>query len=188
MSNAIILHGLPSKAEYYSDKYPSASNSHWLPWLQKQLMIHDIKADTPEIPHTYNPTYETFVDEVERFEINANTMLVGHSLGAGFWLRYLSERPQIYVNKVVLVGPWLNLDHEYDISFFNFEIDQTLASRTNELIVFSSDNDGEPMHRSVQFIKQNLPSVTIRAFHDYGHFTLDSMKTNAFPELLDVLI
>lgn len=80
MSNAIILHGLPSKNEYYNDKYSSASNSHWLPWLQKHLMIHDIKADTPEIPNVYELSYETFVKEIERFDIDSHTMLVGHSM------------------------------------------------------------------------------------------------------------
>lgn len=188
MRNAIILHGLPSKKEYYSDAYPSASNSHWIPWVQKHLLINDIKADTPEIPNVYNPEYEVFVKEVERFDITAETTLVGHSMGAGFWVRYLTEHPQISIDKLVLVAPWLNTDHEYDFDFFDFEIDQSISDRVNEFIIFASDNDGDGVKQSVKLLEQKLPAVNARVFHDYGHFTFGSMKTDAFPELLEVIL
>ena len=188
MRNAIILHGLLSKTEYYAEKYPSASNSHWLPWLQKHLMINDIKADTPEIPNVYEPVYETFVSEVERFDISPDTMLIGHSMGAGFWVRYLSEHPELHVDKVVLVAPWLNLEHEYDIDFFDFKIDQSIIERVNEFIIFNSDNDMLPVQQTVEFIKEKVPATTVRVFHEYGHFTSGSMKTDAFPELLEALL
>lgn len=188
MKNAIILHGLPSKEEYYDPAYPSASNSHWLPWLQKHLMIHGIKADTPEVPHVYEPNYNTFVKEVERFDITPGTLLVGHSMGAGFWVRYLSEHPKITVDKVVLVAPWLNLDHEYDIDFFDFTIDPKLTDRVNECIIFNSDNDDTSIQESTRYLQEQLPHIVVRDFHSYGHFTLGSMKTDAFPELLEALI
>jgi len=188
MKNAIILHGLPSREEYYDPAYPSASNSHWLPWLQKHLMINGIKADTPEIPHVYDAGYNVFVREVERFDITPETSLIGHSMGAGFWVRYLCEHSEIAVDKVVLVAPWLNLDHEYNTDFFDFEIDPQLTSRINQCIIFNSDNDGRAMQESAQYLKAKLPGVVVRDFHGYGHFTLGSMETNAFPELLDALI
>jgi len=188
MKNAIILHGLPSEKEYYSDDYPSSSNSHWLPWLQKQLMIHDIKADTPEVPFAYNPQWALFVKEVERFDITSETILVGHSMGAGFWVRYLSEHPEIFVDKVVLVAPWLNLGHEDDITFFDFEIDPTIIEHVNELIVFISDDDHKEIQDSVAFLREKLPTATFRTFHNYGHFISQSMKTDAFPELLESIL
>jgi len=188
MRNAIILHGLPSKEEYYSSKYPSASNSHWLPWLQNNLIIHGIKADTPEIPLVYDPQYQSFVREVERFDINSNTTLVGHSMGAGFWVRYLSEHPDLAVDKVVLVAPWLNTDHEYNFDFFDFNIDPTITNRVGSIIIFSSDNDSQGVQDSVKLLKMKLPKVIVRDFHHYGHFTIGSMKTDAFPELLEVIV
>jgi hypothetical protein len=57
MKNAIILHGTCSKEEYYDPEHPSLSNSHWFPWLQKQLLRKDISAQTPEIPNAWRPTY-----------------------------------------------------------------------------------------------------------------------------------
>jgi predicted alpha/beta hydrolase family esterase len=188
MKNAIILHGLPSKEEYYNEAYPSASNSHWLPWLQKQLMIQGIKADTPEIPNVYNAEYEVFVREVERFDITPETLLVGHSMGAGFWIRYLSEHPETMVDKVVLVAPWLNLDREYDIDFFDFTIDPKIIDRVNKCIIFNSADDEASVQESTRHLKEKLPQIVVRDFHGYGHFTLGSMKTDAFPELLETLI
>jgi len=188
MRNAIILHGLPGKKEYYSEHYPSASNSHWLPWLQKQLLIHDIKAETPEIFKAYEPNYEKYVNEVEKFDITPETTLVGHSLGGGFWVRYLSEHPDVFVDKVILVAPWINSDHSYDINFFDFDIDPAIVERSNEFIIFSSDNDSSSNQHSAKVLLEKLPNVTSREFHEYGHFTMKSMNTMEFPELRDAII
>lgn len=104
MKNAIILHGKPSQKEYYDSKIPSSSNKHWIPWLQKQLIVNDIKADTPDVPHAHDPQWDLWVKEVERFEIGPETILVGHSCGAGFWIKYLSLNKTLKVGKVILVG------------------------------------------------------------------------------------
>ena len=58
MTNAIILHSKPKEEEYYRPDFQSSSNSNWLPWLQKQLLIHNIKADTPEVPLSYDPQWD----------------------------------------------------------------------------------------------------------------------------------
>lgn len=188
MRNAIILHGLAGEKEYYNGKYPSSSNSHWLPWLQKQLLINDIKADTPEIPRPFDADWDSWVREVERFDISADTSLVGHSMGGGFWVRYLSEHPEVHIDKLVLVAPWINIDRTYDTTFFDFELDTELTDRVNEVILFASDNDEPSVQRSVEFIREQLPAVTYRTFHEYGHFTMKSTQTEAFPELLEVII
>ncbi len=90
---------------------PSGSNAHWFPWLQKQLLINEIKTDTPEVFRSFDMDWDSWVKEVERFDITPQTTLVGHSMGGGFWIRYLSEHPEIFVDKVVLVAPWVNLHH-----------------------------------------------------------------------------
>lgn len=90
MKNAILLHGACDKEEYFDDQYPSLSNSHWFPWLQKQLLINGVLAQTPEMPDAYAPNYDKWKSEFERMEINENTVLVGHSCGGGFLVRWLS--------------------------------------------------------------------------------------------------
>lgn len=188
MKNAILLHGLPSKDEYYNPERPSASNSHWFPWLQKQLLMHEVKADTPEVFRVYELAWESWVQEVERFPIDSGTMIVGHSTGAGFWVRYLSEHPEIFVDRVVLVAPWLDPNRTYNSGFFDFTLDPTIIERTHKLTIFASDNDGQEMKDSIDYLIENLPNIDVRTFHEYGHFTTKTMHDNMFPELLDTLL
>lgn len=184
MKNAIILHGRPSKEEYYSDDFPSCSNSHWLPWLQKHLLINDILAQTPEMPHPYAPDYEQWRAEFEQCDIGPQTILVGHSCGAGFIVRWLSEHLSVRVGKVALVAPSFGTDwHDY-ADFFDFTIDSTLANRTDGITIFISDDDRPAIHDSAHLLHKRLNPVASRTFKNHGHFT----HITEFPELLQELI
>lgn len=46
---------MPSKEEYFNSDSPAQSNKHWLPWLQRQLQLNGILAQTPEMPESYAP-------------------------------------------------------------------------------------------------------------------------------------
>lgn len=187
MKSAILLHGLPSKREYYDSTQPSASNAHWLPWLQKQLLVNDVRAYTPEVPLVYKMIWDDWVKEVERFQINQDTIVVGHSMGSGFWIRYLSEHPELKVSKIVLVAPWLNLDHEYDTDFFDFDLNPTIL-QSQKLVIFNSDNDSQSVHDTVTYLQEKLPNARTVDFHNYGHFCYRDLKTDAFPELLEEVL
>lgn len=188
MKNAILLHGTCGKEEYYSDEYPSLSNSHWFPWLQKQLLIRDIPTATPEMPHAYMPDYEVWKQEFQRFDITPETILVGHSCGGGFLVRWLSEHTEVKVGKVVLVAPWLDPDNEKQNNFFNFDIDSTLFKRTAGISVFVSNDDEKDILESVETITQALPGIHILRFEHKGHFTYGDMETHVFPELLEEVL
>ena len=185
MKNAVILHGGPSKEEYYDTKAPSMSNAHWLPWLQGQLLKNEISAATPEVPHSFDRSWEEWSREVERFDIGPETVLVGHSTGSGFWVKYLSIHPNLKVGKVVLVAPWLDPDHEHTKNFFDdFEIDPQLASRTKGVTIFNSDNDQDSVQKTTKILLEKVPGIELKEFHNYGHFCIKDMKTTEFPELL----
>lgn len=187
MKDAVLLHGKPGKEEYYDANTPSCSNYHWFPWLQKQLIVKDIKADTPEVPLAFDPQYDLWVKEVERFDMDANTTLVGHSCGGGFWLRYLSEHPELEVGRVVLVAPSLGL-HWEDRSFFDFELDPEIVNRTKSLTIFYSKKDKQPTLDVVEMLKENLPKAKFVQFDNYGHFTHKEMPSGEFPELLEEIL
>jgi len=88
MKTAIIIHGCPTKEEYSDSIRPSPSNCHWFPWLQRQLLLKGVLAQTPEIPDAYEPNYEKWKSMFERFDINEDTLLIGHSCGGGFLVRW----------------------------------------------------------------------------------------------------
>lgn len=189
MRNAIILHWLTYEHEYYDEERPAGSNSNWIPWLQRMLQIRGVKADTPEIPRPFDFDYPTWVREVERFEIGPETTLVGHSMGAGFWVRYLSERRELRVDRAFLVAPWLNVHHEEPTDFFDFELDTGLAARTaNGFHVFTADNDRYEARDSAAFLAERVQDARVREFPGYGHFSRAELGSEAFPELLDAIM
>lgn len=189
MKNAIILHGGPPRDEYYAPDTPSMSNAHWLPWLQAQLLKHDIAAATPEVPRAYDRNWQVWNKEVERFEIGPETILVGHSTGAGFFVKYLSIHPELRVGTVVLVAPWLDPERQHTHNFFDdFSIDPELARRTAGLTIFGSDNDEASVLKTIGILRSTLTGITYREFPGYGHFCSDDMQTTAFPELLETIL
>lgn len=183
MKNAILLHGKPSEQEYYSTEYRSASNSHWFPWLQKQLLIKDIAAATPEVPNAFKPYYPTWQKEFERFDVTPDTILVGHSCGGGFIVRWLSEHKDVTVGKVVLVAPSLGFGWVED-DFFDFEMDPNLVERTKGVVIFGSDNDKPTIPEAIKILRGKIKNIQYREFPGYKHFTYGSMETEEFPELL----
>ncbi len=196
MKNAILVPGRPDKEEYYNPKIPTNSNAHWFPWLSKQLQVNDVFAVAIEPPKPYSPRYDVWKHEFERFDITTETVLVGHSCGGGFLVRWLSENKDKGVGKVVLVAPWLNPENNPasdTADFFDFEIDPDLVSRTAGVTIFNSDNDMETIHKSVQIIRDTVKDVECKEFHNHGHFCIGdypefNMPTLDFPDLLEELI
>lgn len=187
MKSAIILHGMPSKEDYMNPNKDAQSNCHWLPWIQQQLLARGVLAQTPEFPIPYEPVYEDWKSVFERFEINETTILIGHSCGAGFLIRWLSESKR-RVGKVVLVAPWIDLKKELKTGFFDFQIDSKLRELTESLVVFISDDDDQEMLTTVGILNASCPDIKIIRMKDKGHFTLKGMGTREFPELKNFLL
>lgn len=184
MKNAIILHGMPSKQEYLADPTCSKQeNQHWLQWIKKELSAKNISAEAPLMLIPYLPEYEAWKKVFETFPLTPETILIGHSCGGGFLVRYLSEN-DVHVGKVVLVAPWLDPRHVLDTGFFDFEIDPTIVEKTRGITVFSSTDDMDDIHESVRIIVEKIKDVEVVNFDNMGHFCYDDMGTDAFPELL----
>lgn len=190
MKKAIIVHGMPSKTEYLISTNPAPSNAHRFPWLQKQLIMNDILAQTPEMPTPYEPRYEEWKSVFEQFQIDAETVLVGHSCGAGFLIRWLSEN-KIKVGPVMLVAPWIDPSHEDRNligDFFDFTINPTLSDRTHGVTIFISNDDDKSMLKSVEVLESTIKDHQTKRFEDKGHFTIGGMGTDEFPELLQEIL
>jgi len=186
MSNAVILHGQPTKKRYYDPTFPASSNYYWIPWLQKQLISRDIHAATPDVPNNWDPVLSTWRKEFERYDVTDETILVGHSCGGGFLLRWLSEHPEVKPAKVILVAPWLNPKSLEDTTdFFEFEIDKELPNRTNLTILYS-DDDMPQIIDTVEVIKQDLPTASYKELHGKRHFYDDDCME--LPELLELIV
>lgn len=140
------------------------------------------------MPEPYSPDYEKWKEMFEQFKINEDTTLVGHSCGAGFIVKYLSDN-NIKIGKVVLVAPWINSQREDNITMFdNLKIDENLLNKTNGITIFSSSNDNQAVKNSINILKDAIKGVEVLEFENYGHFCLGDMKTREFPELLSEIL
>ncbi|MCA9308916.1 alpha/beta hydrolase [Candidatus Saccharibacteria bacterium] len=187
MSNAILVPGRPDRDEHYDPSRPSNSEDHWFSWLKRQLILKDIHAVSIEPPFPFRPRYEEWKKEFERFDITSDTILVGHSCGGGFLVRYLSEHKDLKVGKVVLVAPWTN-PLKYEISdtadFFEFEIDSDFPTRTAGVSVFISSDDEPSVIKTVDMLKETVKDIEYREYTDKGHFCTEDIGGIEFPELL----
>lgn len=179
---------MPSKEEYFDPNYPSPSNCHWFPWLQKKLILNGILTQTPEMPQPYQPDYKQWKKEFEQFTIDQNTTLIGHSCGGGFLVRYLSEN-KTAAHKLILVAPWLDPEREETTTFFDFTIDSSIQDRIQEIHILLSDNEElTGIKESVEIIQKALPKAKFHLIQNMGHFCLEDMKTNEFPKLLELIL
>ena len=187
MKNAIILYGMPSKEGHYNPSYPSNSNAHFVPWIQRQLILKDILTQTPEMPVPYNPEYSSWKETLEYFPINEETILVGHSCGGGMILRHLSEN-DIKVGKVVLVAPWIDPNKIYlKTGMFDFEIDKNILDKVESLDIMYSLDDEEDVLETIKILKDRIPGANYHEFTDKGHFCEEDIGLE-FPELKKILL
>lgn len=187
MKTALIIHGMPTRDQYHAFEGPSESNAHWFPWLQHQMQLKGVLAQTPEMPEPYEPSYEKWKAVFEWFPVDEETILVGHSCGAGFLVRWLSETNR-KIAKLALVGPWLDPLHTLTTGMFHFDITETVRESTTSIALFYSTDDGKEVIDSVKMLKEKIPGMSICEFTDHGHFTFEDMKTVEFPELRDFLL
>lgn len=197
VKNAILVHGYVTKDKYYDPDRPSMSNNQWQPWLTQQLLCHDIPTVAVEMPQPWRPDYDAWKREFERFDINENTILVGHSFGGGFLVRWLTEN-DVKVGKVVLVAPFMGLASDNDDEdrryanehFFTFEIDGNLSSKTSGLTILKSTDDSRQVNSSIDMLMQEFgDSCKLITLENRGHFCAPIKWVKfEFPELLEEII
>jgi len=188
--NAILVHGITDKKDFFNDRYPSLSNSHWFPWLQKHLAMHDVETQTPEMPRPWGPpapSYKKWKEVFEQFPVNGDTVLVGHSAGAGFLLKWLSEN-KVKVKKLILVAPFTDPIKRRG-TFLKFKLDPSIQKRAGSIDIFySTDEPVKGVKETVDATMAICPKAKLHTFKTMGHFTYEEMKTNQFPALLDLIV
>lgn len=187
MNQVILIHGRPDKEEYFDDTMPKPHEAHWFPWLKNKLQEHGIKTIIPVMPKPYEPDYEEWKKVFETLEITTETLLVGHSRGGGFLLRYLSEH-KIVVEGFIMIAPSILPNPGVVTGFSEYEIDKSIVDRIPKISLFYSTDDEEGISKSVEKIKTFLPDIIYYEFNNKGHFTKGDLCTEEFPELLEEIL
>lgn len=183
-NHAVILHGMPSKDEYYDKNQPKPIDAHWLPWLQGELIKLNFTCHMPEMPIPYNPTYGDWSKTYEFIHRNCHIdLVIGHSLGAGFIIQWLSLNPSVSIKNLVLVAPWVDPNHETEF----FSKLNTIEMQTNQIHLLYSTDDELDIIESVQRITDLNPNIKLHQYTDKGHFTLTDLGENTCIEVLNII-
>lgn len=185
--NCIIIHGCVSKKEDAMNPETRTYDKHWIPWIKKELILKGINTETPLMPDPWEPIYENYKKEFEKYSISENTILVGHSCGCAFLVHWLGET-KTRIKKLILVAPWKIAYGESEIresreKYYGFPIDETIKSRVNEIIMFTADDEEDGGKKSLEIYHKCLGGKIIE-LKGRGHYTQRHMGTVEFPELL----
>ena len=186
MANCIIVHGSHSTKESARKKPNNLKN--WQPWIKSQLESKGIKTSNELYPEDWKPSYWKWKKVFEKNTVNKNTTLIGHSAGAAFLLRWLSEN-NTKIHQLVLVAPYAIKSEKYARlnNLCEFEYDSQLAQNINEICIFYSNKDAEEILKSALHIHEKLGGELIDIPH-YRHFGSKEMKSEKFPELLEKIV
>lgn len=184
MKKAYIIHGW--------EGYPEEG---WFPWLRAKLVQEGFQVVVPAMPDSAKPTQEKWLSCIQDLvtDMDANTYLVGHSLGCITILRFLeSLKEGQTVDGAVLVGgfgqnlEYAGYNNELD-SFFQKKIDwEKIKKHCRKFVAIHSDNDPfVPLKHNHIFVKKLAAESVIE--HNKFHFSGDD-GISELPSALEAVL
>jgi predicted alpha/beta hydrolase family esterase len=185
--NCIIVHGCPPGPEGEGDAATRSFDKHWIPWVRESLIERDIPTLAPAMPDPWAPVYASYKQEFEKLPVSDRTILIGHSCGCAFLVRWLGESKQ-RIDTLVLVAPWKipRAGDPVRKAFYEFPIDATIKRRVRRIVMFTSDTEQEAGKKSLAIYHAALGGEIIE-LAARGHYVIGDMGTCEFPELLEAI-
>lgn len=181
MKKALIIHG--------TEGHPG---ENWFPWLKKELEQLGYTVYVPQFPSP--PVIPAKISEwfevLNNYEIDQDTIIIGHSLGGLFALRILEQinhsvRAALFVGASIGIKPIKYYDR--DLAFSGFDFDwQKIKSNAKDFVVFHSDNDPYVDLANGKILSQKL-GVELNFIPNAGHFNAAAGYTE-FTDLLYEII
>lgn len=193
MRQVIAIHGgdaFATHEEYlaFLRSYPIESvdyykrKSDWKGKLQEDLGP-DYEVLSPQMPNKWDAKYAEWKLWFERMFpfLDDHVVLIGHSLGACFLARYLSENefPKRILATLLVAAPY---GADMDGMTKEFTAPSSLDTFSRQggkvMLYFSKDDPSVPFSELAKY-QAALPTATVRVFDDRKHFNQPD-----FPELV----
>ncbi|MFA6254397.1 MAG: alpha/beta fold hydrolase, partial [Candidatus Paceibacterota bacterium] len=161
----VILHG-----------WKSSSKRCWIPWLKRELEAKGHEVITLDLPHTFIPDVIEQAEYVlSKVKFDANTIIVGHSLGSVVSYRIL-ERLKTPIKKLVLVGGLIEpkfrdktrIAAKYLMSW-KFDLEK-IKKNAGQIIILEDDNDSIIPDGESNVIQTALGGKPYRLKAEQPHF------------------
>lgn len=151
----------------------------WKPWL-RQALGDNYEVILPVMPNRSNAQYKEWKIWFEKLIpfLSGGVILIGHSLGGAFLVKYLSENsfPR-KIKAVFLVGAVYDKDSEgYPLA--SFTLPANLNLQTDKIYLYHSKDDPVVSFSALEKYKKVLLHAQTRVFENRGHFLQEE-----FPEL-----
>lgn len=186
------------KYYFINHGFMGSNIENWFPWLKNEIDDKNNQVIIPQYPidnkkHFYE-YWKKVLDVYKDFNyINLNTIMIGHSSGCAFTIKYLIEN-SIKVDKLILISGFNNYYSNEENDFHN-DVNKTfyvnddelnkIKELCNKIICIYGDND--PYIPQDVFndlaIKLNAKRVVI---HNGGHLNKEA-GYNKFEELLNII-
>lgn len=188
----ICVHGgetFDSYNEYFShlkkyklEKY-KLTQKRWDASLQKNLG-KNFEVLLPQMPNARNSKYlewKIWFEKLFPF-LNKELILIGHSLGGIFLVKYLSENkfPKKIKRLFLIAPPFDDKNSGHSLADFNFKIKnlKRLTRQCEKINIYHSKDDSVVHFNDFLKYKENLPTAKLYIFKNKGHFAQER-----FPEL-----
>jgi hypothetical protein len=153
----------------------------WFPWLKKELESRGFEVQVPAMPEPDEPKIETWVPYLAKVvgQPDANTFLVGHSIGCQTIIRYLQTLPEgVKIGGAVFVAGWYNLrnlETEKDKKIAGPWVsaprdDKKIRQAVNQTVAIFSDNDPFVIAANQDSWRERIGAKIIIE-HKKGHFS-----------------
>jgi len=178
MRNIFIIHGTAG--------YPE---ENWFPWLKQKLEGLGCNVIVPQFPTPQNQTPESWFKVFLKYKkhLTSDTIIIGHSLGGTFLLRFL-ENSTIKIKAAFFVAVPIGIkpikNYKTDKLFLENAFDwAAIKKNCHKFFVFHSDNDPFVCVGNGEHLSKNL-DVKLILVSEAGHFNKVAGYTE-FPLLLE---
>jgi predicted alpha/beta hydrolase family esterase len=142
-------------------------------YLQNALRkTHDVSY--PKMPNENDPDYESYKTKIDKElkRIKGQLILVGHSLGSCYLLKYLSEEKidKDIAGMFFIATPFWGGDKGWQ--YEGFRLDNKFASKlpaSTPIFFYHSTDDEVVRFSHLALYSEKLPRATIRKIIDRGH-------------------
>jgi pimeloyl-ACP methyl ester carboxylesterase len=184
--NIVFCHGVMSPDQDWKEKTYNSTKG-WKDWLQFVVEAeHDVLMQIPRFPHAHAGLmkYHEWEKIMDFQDINSDTVLIGHSAGGGFILKYLCRHPNLKVRQVILVAPWIDTEKFQPFGFYeSLKLDNKMISQTEKgMDILISDDDMSYIKNSFDIITKNIPDIRVHKFSGRGHFV-----SSELPEIMSII-
>ncbi|EKD45982.1 MAG: hypothetical protein ACD_69C00061G0001 [uncultured bacterium] len=157
-SNVIVIHGAYG--------YPE---ENWFGWMMRKLKEVHVDCYVPAFPTPKNQSLKNWLNVFSQYYesiINKKTILIGHSLGAAFVLRWL-EKTDRQVFSAILVGAFLGkvgidkfdrINHSFFYAPFKWT---AIQDNAKQFIIYRGDNDSYTSDQDFHLIARQLNAKKI---------------------------